>query len=316
MKIFEIGADRRLHSVSEEGPSPGWFHDGVVRWIAGRASELSGVEKLCESCGFELSPQFMEVIRKPSAWPRVIHSENLLLISCPVGAHCPSRRILALCSSSTIMTFHDSDFIEKAELNGPYDRHLCEQTPFALLVELIDDSLQELTSFAFRLRSELVVLTDGLDTGTKQLDSNEHLALKQEATNLEIQLEDHLYCMSELAKLEFETVNSTFVSERILQLGADLDRGLETVGRLRSRIEDLHQFQVRLADETTNRRLKVLTILSAIYLPPTLIAGIYGMNFPNIPITSAFGGYAIVLAIMAVVVVGQLVFFYKRGWFK
>ena len=57
-------------------------------------------------------------------------------------------------------------------------------------------------------------------------------------------------------------------------------------------------------------------MLSAIYLPATLIAGIYGMNFDTIPITKVPYGYTIVLCIMAVVVVGQLGYFWWRGWLR
>ena len=60
----------------------------------------------------------------------------------------------------------------------------------------------------------------------------------------------------------------------------------------------------------------MLAILSAIYLPSTLIAGIFGMNFEDIPITKVADGYWIVLLAMISLVVGQLVFFWWRGWFK
>src|SRR5215208_8129406 len=63
-----------------------------------------------------------------------------------------------------------------------------------------------------------------------------------------------------------------------------------------------------------NEIMKVLTIFSVIMLPLTFIAGIYGMNFDNMPeLHSRFGYYA-VWAIMIVVAVGMLLFFKKRGW--
>ena len=196
------------------------------------------------------------------------------------------------------------------------ERRLRSRAPLAVLFELIDTALQGLTGRVFGLRKELVLMTDEMEAGTRQLDPEEHLALKQEATELEIRLEDHLYCMTELTKYDSEAIDTAAVRPSILQVQGNIDRGLEAIGRLKSRIGDLHQFQVRQADETTNRRLKIITVLSAIYLPPTLIAGIYGMNFEDIPIASVPGGYAIVMVIMVTIVVGQLVFFYKRGWFR
>jgi len=66
--------------------------------------------------------------------------------------------------------------------------------------------------------------------------------------------------------------------------------------------------------EKTNRRLAVLTILSAIFMPLTLIAGIYGMNFDTMPELQHVFGYPAVLIFMALVAGGMYLYFKKRGW--
>ncbi len=63
-----------------------------------------------------------------------------------------------------------------------------------------------------------------------------------------------------------------------------------------------------------NEIMKVLTIFSAIMLPLTFIAGIYGMNFENMPELHSRYGYYAVWVIMIVVAIGMLLFFRKRGW--
>jgi len=63
-----------------------------------------------------------------------------------------------------------------------------------------------------------------------------------------------------------------------------------------------------------NEIMKVLTIFSAIMLPLTFIAGIYGMNFENMPEIHSRYGYYTVWAIMILVAVGMLYFFKRRGW--
>jgi len=63
-----------------------------------------------------------------------------------------------------------------------------------------------------------------------------------------------------------------------------------------------------------NEVMKVLTIFSAIMLPLTFIAGVYGMNFDNMPELHSRYGYFTVLAIMIFVAVGMLLFFKRRGW--
>ena len=85
--------------------------------------------------------------------------------------------------------------------------------------------------------------------------------------------------------------------------------------RLEENVKDLNQqFLLEIQDRTGNR-LKILTILSAVFLPLTLIAGIYGMNFENMPELGAQYAYYLILGFMALVTVGMLGFFYKNGWF-
>jgi magnesium transporter len=63
-----------------------------------------------------------------------------------------------------------------------------------------------------------------------------------------------------------------------------------------------------------NEIMKVLTIFSAIMLPLTFIAGVYGMNFDNMPELHSRYGYYGTLVLMAVVAIGMLIFFWRRGW--
>ena len=63
-----------------------------------------------------------------------------------------------------------------------------------------------------------------------------------------------------------------------------------------------------------NEIMKVLTIFSAIMLPLTFIAGVYGMNFEHMPELSSKYGYFVVWGVMIFVAVGMLGLFWLRGW--
>lgn len=77
-----------------------------------------------------------------------------------------------------------------------------------------------------------------------------------------------------------------------------------------------------------NEIMKVLTIISSIFIPLTFIAGIYGMNFAredpethrflpdNMPELYAQHGYLYALLVMAVIAILQIVYFWRKGWFK
>jgi len=77
-----------------------------------------------------------------------------------------------------------------------------------------------------------------------------------------------------------------------------------------------------------NEIMKVLTIISSIFIPLTFIAGIYGMNFAkqdpvtgkmmpmNMPELYAPHGYLYTILLMLLIAVLQLIYFQKKGWFK
>lgn len=72
----------------------------------------------------------------------------------------------------------------------------------------------------------------------------------------------------------------------------------------------------------TNEIVKVLTMVSAIFIPLNFIAGIYGMNFDtevsplNMPELEWYFGYPFAMGLMLLVGVGMLVFFKRRGWIE
>ena len=65
-----------------------------------------------------------------------------------------------------------------------------------------------------------------------------------------------------------------------------------------------------------NETMKVLAVAGAIFLPLTLLAGIYGMNFDYMPELHWRWAYHAVLGVIVVVTLGALTVFWRRGWFK
>jgi magnesium transporter len=58
----------------------------------------------------------------------------------------------------------------------------------------------------------------------------------------------------------------------------------------------------------------VLTIVSVVGVPPTLVASMYGMNFKGMPELDWSWGYPYALTLIVVSAVGPLLWFKKRGW--
>ena len=65
-----------------------------------------------------------------------------------------------------------------------------------------------------------------------------------------------------------------------------------------------------------NETMKVLAVVGAIFMPLTLLAGIYGMNFQYMPELQWRHSYFVVIGFMLSVIIGALAVFWRRGWFK
>ncbi len=63
-----------------------------------------------------------------------------------------------------------------------------------------------------------------------------------------------------------------------------------------------------------NEVMKVLTIMASIFIPLTFIAGVYGMNFKNMPELQTEYGYFVVWGVMITLFVAMLVYFKNRHW--
>jgi len=88
---------------------------------------------------------------------------------------------------------------------------------------------------------------------------------------------------------------------------------VETYRELASGLMDVYLSAV---SNKMNEIMKVLTVVSTIFIPLTFIAGVYGMNFERMPELKFYWGYPICLAAMAAIAVGLLFFFWRRGWLE
>ena len=70
------------------------------------------------------------------------------------------------------------------------------------------------------------------------------------------------------------------------------------------------------ASNRTSEMARVLTVLSGILLPLTLITGIYGMNFENMPELKTPHGYFVALGVLVVIGLGLFLLFHRLGWTK
>ena len=101
-----------------------------------------------------------------------------------------------------------------------------------------------------------------------------------------------------------------------------LNHFLRKAENLRGETRMLHEYATQISSEyqaqvdiAQNRVMKVLTIVTAIFLPLSLIAGWYGMNFAEMPLLRWRYGYATVAAVSGLVVALLIWYFKRKKWF-
>lgn len=88
----------------------------------------------------------------------------------------------------------------------------------------------------------------------------------------------------------------------------------ETIDSERDMMSGTMEAYLSVIANRTNEIMRVLTVLSTIMLPLTLIAGIYGMNFEYMPELHWLHGYPFALGLMAATTIVMLMWFRKKGW--
>jgi magnesium transporter len=92
-----------------------------------------------------------------------------------------------------------------------------------------------------------------------------------------------------------------------------LDKIWDALDEYKEIIEGLNDTHDSLASNSTNEVIRILTIISTIFMPITLIASLWGMNIP-LPFGNSEHGLAYIIIIMAGIVGGMLYLFRRRHW--
>ena len=108
------------------------------------------------------------------------------------------------------------------------------------------------------------------------------------------------------------------IPENVLPFFRDVHDHLLRISDLAESYRDLvgglFEIHFSVTANKTNEVMKLLAVFSAILLPLSLVAGIYGMNFENIPELHSKYGYFFSLLVMFVIAASLLVYFWRKGW--
>ena len=91
---------------------------------------------------------------------------------------------------------------------------------------------------------------------------------------------------------------------------------LEEIDANKQILEGMANLYYAAQGQRMNEIMRVLTVVSSIFIPLTFIVGVYGMNFEHMPELKYPYGYYSVIAFMFALAIGLVALFIKRGWIK
>jgi len=290
-------------------------------WLDLHAFEPGELEEWLEKLGVTgLSRRLcLEARDRPGFYP--LKKEIFLVI--PVLAGMETQRevdyLAFLCRENLALTLHRKSILifrpEELDTLQESEAWLPERSIAGLVSAVMIDVSLECLQHTTELKSSILALEGRMDREPDTVEAEEILDLRSELLEHEAVVSDQLPCLRALSKTDKPFFKLKDAQEYMNCALTNLQAAERSVDRLGERIDALRSgFQMHAQDKT-NRKLGMLTILSAIFMPITLLAGIWGMNFETMPELKYAFSYPAAIGLMALIAVGMYSFFRRGGWF-
>jgi len=185
------------------------------------------------------------------------------------------------------------------------------QILYLILDDLTDLSVQAETE----VRDEILRVAKILNEDPGAVHAGDLTNLRWQVDKLVSLVENQLYSIAGLNASDNEALREAHRKAYIQDLVSEVEIAQRGIYRLETRVNDLHAYYQMAGSDRVEKRLRILTIVSAITLPLGLIAGLLGMNVGGLPgVTLPYGFFAVIVLMVAIAVV-ELWYFKRKGWF-
>jgi len=233
------------------------------------------------------------------------------------GAPLQTQSVAIFMFERLLITVRAADSAGFAELGRKFDAGMTRSPAgVRVLAEIILDHLVEhFVAMSENFNHGLDELQQSLlDPQSPFKDWQQLLAGRRDARRIE------WICKGQLKALERWHRNSSFAwsnpeETRLHDLSEHLVLVRDTSADLERHIEAAVQIYFASTGNRTNEIVRTLTVFSAIFLPLTFLAGVYGMNFREMPELTLSFGYPALLVVMVLIAVVLLKAFRRRGYF-
>jgi magnesium transporter len=229
-----------------------------------------------------------------------------------------SRRayVAALCLENFLVTLQTAAIETPAETQQSLGlSELGPASPATVLCALLVEQVPRTARAARRLRERLLKLDERMDDDPGNVEASELAELKADLLQAAAIGEEQAEAFRFLSELQTGPLDFSALKGPMTLLTSTADSTRRLNDRLDGRFYELRHRAAEHKQESLNRRLGFLTVISTVFLPLTLLAGIWGMNFEAMPELKQPYGYPMAIGLMALVAGGVVWSLRKRGWF-
>lgn len=183
-----------------------------------------------------------------------------------------------------------------------------------LLYVLIQVVLADYGKIILTYREEIEDLAKDFDKRVEEIEPDDFMEAKSQLSDFSKVFEKIHYTLN-FPPVKGLVKRKTDFQNYFADLLKTIDMLQISLSKAEERLNSLHDHYLLLLQDKSNRRINFLTIIQAIFVPLTLLAGIYGMNFEFMPELKLKYAYFVSLGVMAFIAIGFLLYFYKNKWF-
>lgn len=215
-----------------------------------------------------------------------------------------------------IVTFHKQDLME---VNQVWNTCLKLETvqewnEYRVLYEIFDKVVDNFFPIIYKLEDRISEVEQNPLGASMSIELDKLFELRHQLLKLRHAIHpirDLLYRILNTHHLNIQGHREYFadIYDHLLKLSEMIDSNREITNDIRDNFISLNSYQ-------QNKVIQILTVITSIFAPLTFIAGIYGMNFSNMPELGWDYGYFIILTIMILISLLMILWFKKKGWFR
>ncbi|MGB5205556.1 MAG: magnesium/cobalt transporter CorA [Eudoraea sp.] len=293
----------------------------TITWInVNGLNHVNEIEKLGKD--FELHPLIIEDIANTKQRPKLEEHEEYIFVVLKMlyfdqEQNLKFENISFIQGSNYVLSFQEADgdvFDSVRERLRNSKGRVRSQGADYLLYVLMDAIVDNYFNLMEVMGEKIEELEENLFEEKSKND------LIQEIHNLKreiLRIRRAVYPLREVVN-RMDKVETSLVTEKTQLYLRDLyDHVIqvsESIDIQRELIWSLMDMYMTTISNRMNEVMKVLTIMATIFIPLTFIAGVYGMNFENIPELKFQYGYFVLWGVMVVVFLGMLYYFKRREW--